>query len=69
MYTLLIPKHKSLKEVKAGGGSPFWKSFWDKKVSANPSLYKKQYKNRITRLKTIANSLVLISVKLKKSII
>lgn len=49
MYTLLIPKDKSRREKKTGGG-PFWKTYWEKEVQSNPTHYASQYKKRVSAL-------------------
>ncbi|MFA5934584.1 MAG: S8 family peptidase [Candidatus Paceibacterota bacterium] len=49
MYTLLIPKEKSRREKKTGGG-PFWKAYWEKEVEKNPTYYASQYSKRISNL-------------------
>ena len=47
MYTLLIPKDKSKKETKTGGG-PFWKSYWEVEVEKDKKYYSSQYEKRIS---------------------
>src|SRR3989344_2545659 len=55
MYTLLVPKEKSRREKKTGGG-PFWKAYWEKEVKTNPTYYASQYKKRISALDSIINN-------------
>ncbi len=57
MYTLLIPKQGSLKEKKPGRKGPFWKSFWEKRVSENPDYYRNEYEKRLKKINTVASSI------------
>lgn len=57
MYTLLIPRNQSVRERKTGRNGPFWKSFWEKKVSEDPQTYQRQYQNRLNRLNRSVSSI------------
>jgi subtilisin family serine protease len=63
MYTLLVPKEKSRREKKTGGG-PFWKSYWEKEVQQNPTYYASQYQKRVSAL---SNTLTSFKNKYKES--
>lgn len=76
-FSIVVPKRKINKAKKSGGGSDFWKNFWEKEITDdNRDYYTKRFTKRVNNINTVVsqikqriknpNKLVYIEIELDK---